>query len=356
MVPQFFAEQLSKVDAICATKALGALRNSPHVFLRHDLNLQPPEVRLTAKILNTVAIVASKPPSHPLYYFYIHARKTKQAAHKGPLHAYFQSSYADVFQRFANIQQPDSTQPLPQTPNFHTLIIQDKERAIQAIKVLKTGPSHVIVYSDGSRFDKKATAAAAWCENTKHYSTHQLGREDEYGIFKAEYVGLALALQLGKHSITRTTRQITIVLDNQGVVKDMSHKKTTSQALSHKIKAVHIINDIYSLAPGVKITLRWCPGHEGITGNEEADRLATTTAKNPLPQSNHEKPTFASFRAAIKAWAEKESINSYTLQDHKRLGHQPHPKEHIKALDNLKNKHSVSTITQLCTGHVISLP
>lgn len=61
-IPQFFSEKLTSIDSICATKALGALKNSPYLFLRHDLDLQPPEVRLTAKIVNTIALIASRPP------------------------------------------------------------------------------------------------------------------------------------------------------------------------------------------------------------------------------------------------------------------------------------------------------
>lgn len=51
-------------------------------------------------------------------------------------------------------------------------------------------------------------------------------------------------------------------------------------------------------------------------------------------------------------WAEKTSIKQYTQQDIKRLGHQPQPKQHLKALSNLKNKHSISSITQLRNGHI----
>lgn len=43
-IPQFFSEQLARIDAICATRELGALRNSPHIFLRHDFDLKPPEI------------------------------------------------------------------------------------------------------------------------------------------------------------------------------------------------------------------------------------------------------------------------------------------------------------------------
>lgn len=66
-VPKFFAEKTLSIDTICVKKALGALRHSPNLFLKHDLDMKPPEIRLTSKILNTVAIIAAKPPSHPLF-------------------------------------------------------------------------------------------------------------------------------------------------------------------------------------------------------------------------------------------------------------------------------------------------
>lgn len=148
-VLKFFSEQLMKIDAICATQALGALKNSPHLFLRHDFDLKPPDIRLTSKILNTVAIIAAKPRSHPLAHFYAHARRTIPQAHKGPLHAYFQLTQADTFRRFVDFQQPEPATPLSSTPNFTTLIIKYKNRAIRVAEVLRPGESHTIVYSDG---------------------------------------------------------------------------------------------------------------------------------------------------------------------------------------------------------------
>lgn len=132
----------------------------------------------------------------------------------------------------------------------------------------------------------------------------------------------------------------------------MSTKKTSSRALSQKTEAIELIREVGALAPHVRIALRWCPGHKGLTGNETADRLPNAAAKAPLPPTHTDRPSFASFRAAIKGWAKKESLASYSQQDIKRLGHEPHPKQHLTALNQMRNKHSISSVTQLRTGHV----
>lgn len=314
--------------------------------------MKPPDIRLTAKILNTMAIIAAKPPSHPLFHAFKQAELTKPRAHKVPLNAFFLSCHADFFEKFLELQQPDPTAPLQPTPRFGTLLLPDKDTSITATQALKASNLHTIVYLDGSRIPGKNTAASAWCENNKHQVALQLGKADEYGIFEAEFVGFVLALKIAKRSYLATTRQITLIFDNQGAVKDMATKKTSSRALLHKKEALEVIKDIQDSAPELKLTLRWCPGHRGIPGSEHVDKLANTTARAALPPNHVGKPTLASFKAAIKDWSKKATINSYTQQDVKRLGHQPHPKEHLNAIAKLKNKHSVATISQLRSGHI----
>lgn len=121
----------------------------------------------------------------------------------------------------------------------------------------------------------------------------------------------------------------------------MSHRKTSFSALTHKTTAIRLINNIESLGPQITIALQWWPGHDGIKGNKRANQLATTAAQKPLPKDKTDKPMFASFRAAVQDWKNKATISSYSIQDIKRLGHTPRPKEHLTCLTSLKNKHSV---------------
>lgn len=73
-MPKFCSEKPMAVDAIYARKALAVLRDSPPLYLRHNFDLKLLEVRLTAKILNTMALIAAKSPSHPLHSYHTHTQ------------------------------------------------------------------------------------------------------------------------------------------------------------------------------------------------------------------------------------------------------------------------------------------
>lgn len=186
---------------------------------------------------------------------------------------------AEIFEQFLDIQPPDSTASLPLTTNFRTLIIQDKDEAMESIQDVKKSNMQIIVYSDSSRIQDKNTAAVAWCANKRQFNTLQLGKETEYGIYEAETSWLILALHLAKSSFQATPQRITMVLDNQGVVKDMATKKNSSRALTHKINAINTIKKMEEIDPHVKSALRWCPGHKGVEGNKQADHLNNAAAK-----------------------------------------------------------------------------
>ena len=84
----------------------------------------------------------------------------------------------------------------------------------------------------------------------------------------------------------------TIAIDNQAAIKTMTnHKSGPGQQL---IDLFH--NQMSGLAKqhqGVPIKIHWIPGHKGIPGNKEADKLAKQAAKqcsNPslrLPSIYH---------------------------------------------------------------------
>lgn len=345
-LPKFYSTKLSVIDNIVARKALGALKSTPLVFLKHDLGLPSPEARLTGKILSFVARVAAKPFDHPLRAFFTHAKSTSPSYHRDPFHAFFQHPLAKEFGPFLDQAPLDPTTPFPSTPNFCTVIQRDKASALKGAKELIPSSGHVILFSDGSRIPTKNTAAAAWCLNSGHRAVQLLGPAAYHGIYKAKFLGFVMALRIAQRSITNLTHRVTVLLDNQGVSKEMRSPKSRLVSLHDKRTALTIIHHIHRAWPQVKVNLRWCPGHVGIKGNEIVDRLAKSRATKKLPPHHKDKPTFAGFKSAIHAWVRK-TTSVFTPQEIKRLGHKPQPTKHFKALLGLPDKHSVASITQL---------
>ncbi|KAG0151723.1 hypothetical protein CROQUDRAFT_463154 [Cronartium quercuum f. sp. fusiforme G11] len=136
----------------------------------------------------------------------------------------------------------------------------------------------------------------------------------------------------------------------RGVIKDIATSKTNSPLLTNKTEALTTAYYINRAAPHIKITLRWCPGHKDILGNERVNQLAKKATSNKLPNDHIDKPSLASFRASIKARA--KSSPRVSTNDIKRLCHKPQPKKIFKGLTELKNKHSIASITQLRSGHI----
>lgn len=149
---------------------------------------------------------------------------------------------------------------------------------------------------------------------------------------------------------TKHTRRTTIVLDNQGVVLDLQSNSHSISSLDNCHRTFKILNCLHLRFPGMQTTVRWCPGHQGIPGNDKVDKIANSLAKQPLPDSFANRPNTAAFIAAIKEWR-KDQTELFTDKDRIRLGHQPQPRRHLEGLTHLL-KHEVATLTQLRSGHV----
>lgn len=229
------------------------------------------------------------------------------------------------------------------------MIRADEERAKSEAKHLRTSNHHLIIYTDGSRLPKDNTAAAAWSQRSKKSMNEGLGPARSHGIYKAEYRGLHLGLTLALREASALTRIVTIILNNQSVIKDMRSLTHSLTSLLDKQRAYTILMYIERAYPGARVMIRWCPGHEGIKGNKIVDKLAKATAKRNLSDTTRQPPGIAAFQAAIKEWVRASTIKT-TNDSSKRLGHEYQTPAHIKHLKKIK-KHSIAAITQLCSGH-----
>lgn len=95
--------------------------------------------------------------------------------------------------------------------------------------------------------------------------------------------------------------------------------------------------------PGRHVSMRWYPGHVGITGNENVDKLAKATAKKSLSDTIPRPPGLAAFQSAIKEWV-GENTAEFVNEQSKRLEHEQQP-------ERMFPEYSTSAITQLRSGH-----
>lgn len=229
------------------------------------------------------------------------------------------------------------------------VVQQDIDLAKSGAKALKPSPHHLLIFTDGSRLPDKGAGAAAWCANADVSITEHLGPARSHGIFEAEYHGLHLGLTLAlRHASTRT-RIATVLLDNQSVTLDIRSQKNSLESLIDKQRTYTILHYLYRSYPWLRVVVRWCPGHTGVQGNENVDKLAKKAAVKRSEEEERRETGISAFLAAIKAWG-KSNTKQLPAKDRARLGHDHQAHKHIRALNSLP-KHSVATLTKLRTSH-----
>ncbi|KAJ2900039.1 RNA-directed DNA polymerase from transposon X-element [Zalerion maritima] len=165
--------------------------------------------------------------------------------------------------------------------------------------------THIVVYSDGS---KSATGGVGWgyaIYQDRNKIAQGKGRLGTAEVFDGEAEG-------ARHGLMRAYRAypgcvIHVCLDNTAVIQGLTGEIPESSQ--------DAFIAFQKLATTATVQVHWVPGHEGIKGNEEADRLAKEGAA--LPTDNTQKPTLAGVgriaRARIneqftKWWEQKPAI------------------------------------------------
>jgi len=155
-------------------------------------------------------------------------------------------------------------------------IVEDLERAIEEAEKDREG---LTIFTDGSRLESGATGyAVAWKAGNRWVGVKaHMGYNQE--AFDAECAALTRALEVAAKRRTGP-KAVTVFTDSQAAMARIASEEP-GPAQQYARQARKWIAKLRERDRNVRIEIRWCPAHSGVTGNEEADKWAKQAAEEP---------------------------------------------------------------------------
>lgn len=136
----------------------------------------------------------------------------------------------------------------------------------QFMDVKEKFPSHLFIYTDGSKTENKVSAAMVAGEQELRVDLLQ-----HCSIFTAEAYALLMAVD---HVTTTRQQKSMICSDSKSCLQALDNLNTGHPLI------VTILNRLHNLSnENINIKFCWIPGHSGFTGNEKADQVARRTSQ-----------------------------------------------------------------------------
>ena len=272
----------------------GAIKTTPTAACEIDANIGPRDLHRQMSLVETVERYRRLDENHPNRVL---VDKWK------PVDRIKRKTLLDVEQTLAADQHlPENREPdtkfqgkAPWTsvrkPIIQTTLLDERanksshpsllqQSTLETIQNFPTTSIHV--YTDGSAF--KATTKAGYGILLKYpdgtTSEHYDSCGENCSNYEAEAVAITTAIQIihQKFELTEITPSDIVIF---------SDSKSVLQALQNSPLQGKIILDIAEetdrllTAYGIQITLQWIPGHNSISGNDRADKLAKSGASKP---------------------------------------------------------------------------
>jgi len=221
--------------------------------------------------------MAAHPSSHPLYGPVRRAARRLVKSHRSSLHLLYHATELDVksIETITHSRHPPSSS----TP-YSTSIATSRE---QVIIDHDNNNDNIKICCDGSGINKSIGAAAVLyrqgCTHPRVLRFH-LGSADDHTVYESEAVGLTLAAQLLTME-KDIAYPVSIYVDNQATIKsgDLFSTKPGHYLIDHFRGLITKLKKV-SHDRNFKVNVRWISGHDGVEGNEVADREAKKAAED----------------------------------------------------------------------------
>ena len=160
-------------------------------------------------------------------------------------------------------------------------------------------------FTDGSK-SPEGTGAAFVLFSSENESTRikKFSLHPKCNVFQAELFAIERSLI---HAIQKQYKSITICTDSLSSILAIENF-TNHNYLAAKVRK--IICEIK--AKGINIELKWVRGHVGITGNEQADKMAKNAAMMSVSDYNYQRMNIKTQKRKIKNLILKEWNKEYS--------------------------------------------
>jgi ribonuclease HI len=348
--------KLASIQRKAALAITGAMRSTATDVLDAHANLLPMSVLIDKIHCRAALRLATLPPSHPLHRHIRSAAKRRVKRHQAPLHGLFH----DFGIQPELIEKVDpALADASWDPGFKIRIAASRE---DAIRMDEEDAAAIQVYTDGSGKDGMVGAAAVLYKNGQRRSAirYRLGTEDQHTVPEAEGIALVLGLELVRAEAH--VRRVSLAADNLGAVSrsGMARASPTQYLWEIFRQRWKMVRKRHRQ---IRMVVRWVPGHEGVPGNEEADRMAKMAVekgssrrsrlpaplRRPLPRSKQ--ALARSLLAGLKGRAE-ETWRASPRYARLRAIDQSLPSGKFLQLVEGLGRRKASLLVQLRSGHV----
>ncbi|PPQ82122.1 hypothetical protein CVT24_012427 [Panaeolus cyanescens] len=293
-------KKLTRIQRMATLTITGAPRTTPTEVLDAHAGVLPLDLRLLQICHRNLTRLVSLPQSHPLNE--IIAREVEKPPKRHPTQIYRLTKIFDIDPRLV-----EKVEIAPRRPRglSKTVKVTKRKSGEKAKQEEKRDAAEVRVYTDGGGKEKWVAAAVAYHRGEKEECAREgyvLGRASRHTVLEAELTGILLAMHMLAGAEMEEGNTASIYTDSQEAIqriRDRSRK--TGQKL---------VEAIYHTARGIKgvVKIRWVPAHDGVAGNERADRLVKEIEEGKTEPSIWEDlPTYLQHETPINADAEKES-------------------------------------------------
>ncbi|KAJ3516558.1 hypothetical protein NMY22_g14182 [Coprinellus aureogranulatus] len=225
------------------------------------------------------------------------------------------------------------------------------------VRRLLTSASNLIVYTDGSLVRKagftRVGAGVVLYHQGREVKNKILGLGGHAEVFDGEMAALAMGMNLATN-FSKNNPLITSIhffVDNVLAASTIFNPRPTGgQRYAHSF--YRLATRFLDANKENKISVRWCPSHCGVRGNERADRLAkqatslpsytTTTRTNAIRRAK-----LAAQKEWAKEWRSSPQQGWFAVSD--RMAPSLKPTKHARRLANQRELYG--RIVQTRTGH-----